>query len=285
MSSESTRRPSIWRRFWNRIFPPVDPRPVPPPVLDPPPTPAPRERVYYRPHQAETPILALCRGDVFEFRIFADVEWSSKDMRYEELVRQAGEYAASVGDDLRRRVWQTARRFGPHEAARAEAKLRHVLGSWCYETDAGRVRCAPFVRVTPDPRVQDHLKPYVLHEIEADSRATLARQRIELLREIVGLWSKLVTDLGVSPVKLGAARLADDDFATVLRQVAEHRRLSTKELVDIIGQASDDHRQLGMYEFAEMYASAVDAYQRQMEVKDSEFIAQVMNIEPSGSSR
>jgi len=283
MSSESTRRPSIWRRFWNRIFPPpVTPEP---PAGNPVLPPVPPERVYYRPSQAASPIQALCRGDVYEFRIYADIEWSSKAMRYEELVRQAGEYTASVGDDLRRRVWQTARRFGPHEAAKAEAKLRHVLGSWCYETDAGRIRCAPFVRVLPDPRVQDHLTPYALREIDADSRAALARQRIELIREIVGLWSKLITDLGVSPVKLGASRLADTEFANVLRQVAEHRRLSTKELVDIIGQASHDHQQLGMYEFAEMYASAVDAYQRQMEVKDSEFIAEVMNIEPSGSSR
>ena len=245
----------------------------------------PAEPVFYRPTQPGNPIVALSRGDVYEFQIFADIEWSSDAMRYSELTRQAEEYTASASDDLRRRVWQTARRFGPHEAARTEAELRSTLGSWCYETGAGRIRCTPFVRVLPDPRVREHLTPYALREINADSEAALSRQRIALVREFVGSWSSLITELGVSPVKLAAAAMTDGGFATMLGQLAERRRLSAKELVDVLGQASNDHEQLGMFEFAELYATAVAAYRRQMEVEDSKFIEQVMDIEPTGSAR
>jgi plasmid stabilization system protein ParE len=263
MSSQYSDQPSGWRRFWNRIFPPR-PRPTPSSAV-------PAEPVYYRPTQPGKPIVALSRGEVYEFQIFADLEWSSDAMRYSELTRKAEEYTASAGDDLRRRVWQTARRFGPHEAAKTEAELRSTLGNWCYDTDAGRVR--------------EHLTPYVLREITADSEAALSRQRIALVREFVASWSILLTELGVSPVKLAAAAMTDGGFATMLGQLAERRRLSAKELVDVLGQASNDHEQLGMYEFAELYATAVAAYRRQMEVEDSKFIEQVMDIEPTGSSR
>jgi hypothetical protein len=270
MSTEP--RPSVWQRI-KRWFvgDPVSPTPV----LPPPPPPPPVE-VKYRPPEQNTSAAALAKGEVYEFRVFADVEWSTNAMSYHELVRQAGLRAATVTDDVRRRVWDEARRHAPHEAAEAEREIRKKLGSWCYETDHGTIRCEPTVRVLPDVRVQKHLTPYVLRSISEDREAALGHERAALLEKLVARWREVLLELRVSPVTLSAAQLSDQSLANVLGGLANHRRGSTLELVQVLEQATKDHEQLGMFEFAEMYATAIAAFRRQMEIEDSRFVDQMM---------
>ncbi|XVV17188.1 hypothetical protein ACQP2X_23270 [Actinoplanes sp. CA-131856] len=243
------------------------------------------EPISYRPPDQPFALSALCRGDVHEFQVSVETEWTGDNVLYEAVVRQAGKYQSSVRDTHRRRIWQIARAYGPHEAADAERAIQQDLGTICYSTDNGQVRCTSYFRVTPDPRVREHLTQFVLREVNADSEAVLARQRVVLARELTGKWSGLLTDLGVSPVKLSATALADPHFSAELGRLADRRRLSARELVDVLGEAAKDHGQLGMYEIAELYATAVAAYQRQMEVQDSAFIREVMDMEPPEPAR
>ncbi|WP_250034174.1 hypothetical protein [Paractinoplanes maris] len=247
--------------------------------------PAELEPVSYRPAGERSPLVALSRGDVYEFQVSLDTEWTADKMPYDTLIKQADKYRTSADDTHRRRIWQIARSYGPHQAAEAEDAIQRALGTMCYDTEDGQVRCTTYFRVTPDGRVREHLTPYLLREIDVDREAVLARQRVESVREITTRWSELLTDLGVSPVQLSSAALADPAFAAELGRLADDRRLTARQLVEVLGEAAKDHGQLGMYEFVELYASAIAAFQRQMEVQDSEFIRKVMDIEPAEPAR
>ncbi|WP_067498411.1 hypothetical protein [Actinoplanes sp. TFC3] len=225
----------------------------------------------------DQPVIALACGDVYEFRVYADIEWSTRAMSYDQLVRQAGERSATVAEDLRRRVWREARRHRPHEAAAAEDAIRRSLGSWCYETDYGTIKCTPTVRVWPDPRVQEHLTPYALRSIDLDSERILSLQRAGSVQEMVERWRRVLLDLRAGVVTVHAAQLSDPGFATVVGRLADRRRQSVLELVEVLDRSVKDHEQVGLFEFAEMYANAIVALQRQLDIEESELVEQMMD--------
>ncbi|SNY55419.1 hypothetical protein [Paractinoplanes atraurantiacus] len=270
MNSERPPRKSVFQRIrdWFRGEPPAVP-----------------EQISYRPPGQPASIAAMCRGDVHEFTVSVEHEWTGDNVLFDEVVRMAEKYHPSVEDEHRRRVWQIARNYGPHEAAETERVIQRDLGTTCYPAGAGQVRCTSYFRVTPDPRVREHLNQYVLREVDADSEAELARQRVRLARELTLKWSGLLTELGVSPVKLSAAALADPRFSAEVDRLAGQRRLLGQELAELLANAAKDHGQLGMYEIAEFYASLVADYQSQMEKEDREFISKVMNTEPPELAR
>ncbi|MEV6298730.1 hypothetical protein AB0M02_04915 [Actinoplanes sp. NPDC051861] len=273
---------SLWRRFieWFKGTEPVPAPPPPPlPVIPTPPLP----EVKFRPAEPRDTIAVLSRGDVYELRIHADLEWSTSAMTYAELMRQAGEYTGAAHDELRRRVWRIGRNYGPHQAAQAEAEMRRQAGDWCYDTDKGLIRCVADIRVVPDERVREHLVPYALREIDLDAEAVLGHQRADLLEKLVARWRTLLTASGASPITVAAAQLSDPAFAAVLNLLAEKRRAQGRELVDVLGQATRDHEQLGLFEFAEMYASAAAAFLSQLNEEDQKFVRDMVNADLGGS--
>ncbi|GIF51850.1 hypothetical protein DFJ67_5876 [Asanoa ferruginea] len=282
-SAEPGRR-SWWKRFkgwFTRRRPPAPTEPWPVTHGAAPPN----EMVFYRPSTPGAPIAAMARDEVYEFQVHTDLEWSTSAMGYDELTRQADEFAATAGDDVRRRVWRVARTFDAHEAAAAEKEMRRQLSSWCYTSVHGEIRCTPTVRVVADQRIRDHLTPFALRRIDLDTEAELARRRADLVKEVVKHWHDVLVELGVSPITLTAAQLTDTEFAVAISRLADRRRASAVELVDVLRQATRDHEQLGMFEFAEMYASAVAAFRRQMEIEDSAFVDKLMDLEPGEQPR
>lgn len=269
-------RKSLFRRFLDWFRKPTEDR------VTEPPRPVP---ITYKPDRPTDALIALCRGDVYEFRVRADIEWTGEHLAYDAVVRLADKYQTSLEDHHRRQIWQIARNFGPHQAADAERAIQRALGTLCYEDRDGRVKCTSHFEVRPDPKVTEHLKKYVLQDIDSGSEATLARRRVQAVNDTVHDWSEVLVDLGVSPVKLAAAALTDARFANTIEVLAQRRKESGQDLAELLRQAAKDHGQLGMYEFAELYAELLAAYQKQMETVDSEFVRQVMDIEPTEPAR
>src|SRR4051812_8462842 len=82
----------------------------------PPPAPAPMlERVReYR--TLDEPLVVLAQGDVYEFRVHADMTWSADGVTVETLRSRMDTYGGSARDALRTKAWAVARTCLPHHA-------------------------------------------------------------------------------------------------------------------------------------------------------------------------
>lgn len=236
----------------------------------------------YRPTEPREPITVLSRGDVYEFRVEADLEWTTTTMPYEDLTAVAGEYTAAAHDELRRRIWRIGRKHGPYHAVQAEAEMRRLATDWCYDTPRGRIQCVADIRVRPDERVREHLVPFAQREIEMEAESALGNQKAEMVRALVSRWHTVLSEVGVGPISVAAARLSDSGFATVLDRLATERRDRDLDLVGVLRQASMDHEQLGMFEYAEMYAAAVASFLAQLTEEDRDFVRSLLNTGPGG---
>jgi hypothetical protein len=270
---------SWWRRLVDRLTGRrADDRPVPPE----PSGLTPMSESKYRSTEHQNPITVLARGDVYEFRVYADLEWSSSAMSYADLTAQAAEYTGAAHDELRRRVWRIGRKHGPYHSAQAEKEMRELAADWCYDTALGRVRCVADLRVMPDERVREHLVPYAQREIAMDAEAALGNQKAEMVRVLLSRWHTVLSEVGVSPISVAAARLSDAGFAAVLERLSAERRDRDLDLVGVLRQASMDHEQLGMFEYAEMYAAAVASFLAQLTEEDRDFVKGLLNTDPVG---
>ncbi|RKR87248.1 hypothetical protein BDK92_1522 [Micromonospora pisi] len=262
-ASATPRRRGLWRRFVEWLFgtdeTPEPPRPEPV-------TPVRLREVSYQPSDSDRVFTPLCLGDVFEFQVHADLVWSTDAITYTELVEQAKEYGPSAHDTVRERVWRVARTFSPYHAADAEAAIQQELDqSWCYSRDdQTMVRCTAKVRVLPDPRVRQHLLPAAMRELDTEAQATLGRLRAARVEEITERWRALLDELGHGPAVVHAAQLTEPAFAAVLQQLTSRRRASAMELVDVLRQATKDHENVGLFEFANAYDTALQAFRKEM---------------------
>ncbi|BAL92162.1 hypothetical protein AMIS_69420 [Actinoplanes missouriensis 431] len=235
--------------------------------------------VRHRPSTPGDAVPVLSKGDVYEFQVIADLEWISSVMDHSELVRQSVEYTPAAHDELRRRVWRIGRQFDPDAADAAEERMRAEAAEWCYDTDRGQIRCVAEIRVRPDERVREHLVPYALRRIDLNQETEIGNRRAEMVENLVTRWRKVLTELGVSPITVAAAQLTDRHFAEILDLLAAKRRQQGQDLVDVLGQAALDHQQLGMFEFAEMYASAAAAFVSQLGEEDKKFVRDIVEAE------
>ncbi|MER7166188.1 hypothetical protein ABT336_08975 [Micromonospora sp. NPDC000207] len=264
-------RRSLWHRIvdWFRGAPTTAPPPPPPP-------PVPLVEVVYQPAGDGTVSTALCKGDVFEFQVHTHLVWSTREMTYDDLTTQAAEYSSSAQDTVRERIWKVARGFSPYHAAQAEEEMQKALESdWCYSGVRGKVRCAARVRVLPDPRVREHLLPYARQELDVEANATLGGLRAARFEAMILRWRKLIETLGHEAVVRYAAQLTDRPFADVVTRYGEDRRAAVQELVDVLGQASRDHEHVGLYEFADAYDQAVQAFRKQMGLDEGSHLPKV----------
>ncbi|WP_446212872.1 hypothetical protein [Micromonospora sp. IBSANI012] len=253
-------RRSLWRRLvdWFRGTRKEEPKP----------TERIRQRledVVYQPSGDGPVVTALCAGDVFEFQVHTHLVWSSREMDYDELTEQAGEFTSSAQDAVRERIWEVARTFSPYHSAAAEKAMQQALDTdWCYSGDAGKVRCRAKVRVLPDPRVHEHLLPFALQELDVEANASLGLLRADRFEQVTVRWRELLDSLGHDAMVAYATQLTDPAFATVFARFVNHRRASVVELAEVLRQASKDHEHVGMYEFANAYDKAVQAFCKQM---------------------
>ncbi|MEV4845000.1 hypothetical protein AB0K20_17515 [Micromonospora matsumotoense] len=265
MSIPTTGRTVARRSLWRRLVDWFRGTPLPPgPVTR-------DEEITYQPTDDSTLLTALCQGDVYEFQVHTTLVWSAF-LPYHDLVAEAGEFTASARDTVRERIWEVARRFSAYQSVEAEEAIQEALTpQWCYRGASGMVRCRAKVRVLPDPRVREHLLPFERRKLDLEANTALALLRADRFEQVARRWQQLFDTLGHDAMVAYAAQLADPTVSVVVTSLVNQRRASAVELAKVLQQASKDHENVGLYEFASAYDAALQTLRRQMHLDEGGF--------------
>ncbi|MEU8052634.1 hypothetical protein ABUL04_09960 [Micromonospora harpali] len=267
MSTRYIPRPSARRRWWQillSLFGPAPVSPPPAPPLPPLPPPAPPQVVTYR-LDAPQPILVPARGDAFDFRLFAVYSWRAQHMSAEALRQRAESYLAWAAGIVRERAADLAREHEPHRSHELERALNNLLLGQHWPRDESRPHFTVQVRVSPDERVRERLRPYWEERIRLECDHELQQLRARHTDELTRRWCEVLRALEDDPVTAHAARLAGEQFAEVFRRYVTERREAVPELLDLLREAVRGHNDLGLgpSEYTEAWDAALRTYQRQ----------------------
>lgn len=219
-------------------------------------------------------LLLAAQGDVFEFHVLPHFRWHSRDMTVERLRERAGTLTAAARDELLKRAWALARTCDPTEPVKAEKLINSELSDgWCYSDDEGLVKCRPTVRVRMDPLLRDRMRPARLEEQGIKDDLRLGRLKAAHARLLTEEWLQVIADLErsgeLTPVQRQflvpiAASLADGDFAAACDTLRSARRTGAVALANVLNQATKNHEQIGLFEFANAYDKALNSFSQQM---------------------
>ncbi|MDH6700923.1 hypothetical protein RM863_34260 [Streptomyces sp. DSM 41014] len=220
------------------------------------------------------PLLLVARGDVFEFQVLPHFRWQSHEMSVERLREKAGALAAEARDELLKRAWPLARTCDAVDAERAEKLINSELATgWCYEDQDGVVKCRPTVRLRVDAALRDRMRPVRLDEQAMKEHLRLGLLKADHARQLTEAWLTVIADLEQSgvltPVQRQflvpfAATLADGDLAAATEALRESRRTGALALANVLNQATRNHEQIGLFEFAKAYDKASSSFSQQM---------------------
>ncbi|MFI6825148.1 hypothetical protein ACIBJE_30000 [Micromonospora sp. NPDC050187] len=249
------------RRWWQDTTRPVEPE-VTLPVLPPPP---PRLPDLLLEREAPEAVLVPAQGDAFDFRIQPVYTWTAKDMPLDEFRQRVEGRLGWAAGVVRDESTDFARRHEPHRAHQLEQALNaHFLGrSWPRSGDVPIFGVR--VRVLPDQRIRDRLRPYWEERIRMEYEHELATLRTWQAQALTHRWREVLCSLQDDPVTRHAARLTEKQFAQVFGEYADERRRAPGELADLLRDALNGHRDLGLgpSEYTEAWDAALLAYQRQ----------------------
>lgn len=246
-------------------------------VSAPPPPPAVQHtRQEYEPPDGSEPLEVAARGDVFHLTLMPYFRWSADTMTFAKLSERSVTYVPAARGRLLREVWKTARQFGPSQLAEAEEAINNlavVREGWCYQDEAGMIRCTPTVRVLLDARLRDQLVPLEIRRLELDEAFKYNTAKSQYAEQLTTKWLHIIKSLEQIP-ELGpnerqflvpfAASLSDHDFAVVMHNLAGQRADRKTDLVAMLQVASKNHESLGLFEFAKAYDMAAQAYAKQL---------------------
>ncbi|GAA1020733.1 hypothetical protein Aple_055260 [Acrocarpospora pleiomorpha] len=220
---------------------------------------------------ASDPVILSSAGNVFSFHVIPHFIWAGR-MSMDRLKNFSDQWQAQARSDLLRRIWPISRDFQPIDLAGVELKINESLAPWCYDTEHGELRCTPSVRVLLDPAVRERVLPLEGRRLELAVEHSLGllkaghvRERVEAWLEVVRSLEHLAT-LGPDERRLLApavAALVDGEFARVMQSLAATREQRSLDLITVLTQASGNHGQLGLYEFADAYDKAVRSFCKQ----------------------
>ncbi|GAB2972321.1 hypothetical protein [Saccharothrix stipae] len=261
-----SRKRGIFRRMFDRIFGVPDKGSIGTTT---------RRIVEYAPPADEEPIVVSAKAGVYSLHLIPAFRWSSKVMDYDQLVKCADRYHGVARTTLLNRAWTTAREFHAVDVAEAEAAINRVLAEeLCFDDeDEGRLGYTSSVRVVLDPELREHLLPVEKRRLTLTSDHELAMLHASLVEERTQRWLEVVKVLEQIDV-LGpderqllvpfAASLADKDFASVMHGLGAHRGELARDLAAVLRNARTDHEHVGLYEFANAYDKALQAFCRRM---------------------
>nr|MDT0663212.1 hypothetical protein [Micromonospora sp. DSM 115978] len=241
--------------FWRRLMgPPVPPLPSVP------------ESVSHRrdPHE---PILVPALGDAFDFQVYAAFTWTAHRMTHEDLlyrIDRASPWAVATV-----REWSAAvsRGYPPHRSAELEQGLNTRFNgqSWPSGSGEGAPRFSVQVRVSPDQRVRERLRPYWEERIKLECEHELNKLRTLQAEELTRRWREVLRGLEQDPETSYAARLTGERFAQVFGEYVRDRQRVVPDLVALLEAALKGHGELGMgpSEYTEAWDVALRTYQRQ----------------------
>ncbi|MFG3005903.1 hypothetical protein [Streptomyces calvus] len=226
----------------------------------------------------DEPLLLEAKGGVFQFEVFAHFSFRSNEISVEHLRERADASLREARADLLRMAWPLARTCEAGDPVAAEDLINsHIAQGWCYEQDGARTRCRPTVRVRIDPALRDRMQPSQLDKQEMKEALELGLLKAAHARELTETWLDVFARLeGVeegadelTPVQRQflvpfAATLADREFAGMAQAVRAARRKGTDDLANVLKKASEGHEKIGMFEFANAYDKALNAFSQQM---------------------
>jgi hypothetical protein len=220
------------------------------------------------------PLLLAADGDVFEFHVLPHFRWHSREMSVEQLRRRAGALSAEARDELLKRSWSLARTCDPVDPVEAEKLINSELSDgWCYEGEEGLVKCRPTVRVRIDPALRDRMRPTRLEAQAMKENLRLGLLKAAHAKQLTEEWLQVIAHLErsgeLSPVQRQflvpfAAALADGDFATEVDTLRTVRRTGAVALANVLNQATKNHEEIGLFEFANAYDKALNSFSQQM---------------------
>ncbi|MEU2775788.1 hypothetical protein ABZ646_23350 [Streptomyces sp. NPDC007162] len=233
-----------------------------------------RPEAYAELAPAAEPLLLAAEGDVFEFQVLPHFRWHSREMSVEQLRRRAGALSAEARDELLKRSWSLARTCDPVDAAKAEELINSELSEgWCYEDEDGLVKCRPTVRIRIDPALRDRMRPTRLEAQAMQEQLSVGLLRAEHARQLTEEWLQVIAGLEhsgeLTPVQRQfllpfAAALADGDFAAATDALRTVRRTGAVALANVLNQATKNHEEIGLFEFANAYDKALNSFSQQM---------------------
>ncbi|MER6077086.1 hypothetical protein [Streptomyces sp. NPDC001833] len=233
-----------------------------------------RPEAYAELAPAAEPLLLAAEGDVFEFHVLPHFRWHSRDMSVEQLRRRAGALSAEARDELLKRSWSLARTCDPVDPVKAEKLINSELSDgWCYEDESGLVKCRPTVRIRIDPALRDRMRPARLEAQAMKEALGLGLLKAAHARQLTDEWLQVIAALErsgeLTPAQRQflvpfAAALADGDFAAATDALRTVRRTGAVALANVLDQATKNHEQIGLFEFANAYDKALNSFSQQM---------------------
>ncbi|GAB3843613.1 hypothetical protein GCM10029963_18870 [Micromonospora andamanensis] len=241
------------RRWWHSIFPPSPTPLIVPPV-----------RVTFR-HDVPQPLLVPAKGDAFDFRLHAIYIWTASNMSFEELRLRAERLLPWAGGIVRERTVDLAREHEPHRAHDLERALNNLLMHQRWPQDASLPQFGVHLRVSPDERVRERLRPYWEERIELECHHELQKIRAWQADDLTRRWAAVLQSLEDDPVTGHAARLAGEQFAEVFQRYVVERRDTVPDLVSLLREAVKGHGDLGLgpSEYTQAWDAALRTYERQ----------------------
>lgn len=257
----SVPRQSERRRWWHAIFPPPEPTfitPPPPPIT-----------VSLR-QEVPQPVLVPAKGDAFDFRLHAVYTWVGQNMTNEELRFRAERYLPWAGGIVREEVLALARQHEPHRSHELEQAANRHLSGQRWPRHGSLPHFTVQVRVSPDERVRERLRPYWADRIKLECDHELEKIRANQADELTRRWCAVLENLQDDPVTAHAARLTGAQFAEVFRRYVAERRETVPELVELLREAVRGHNDLGMgpSEYTQAWDAALRTYERQHGLAD-----------------
>jgi ribosomal protein L36 len=209
------------------------------------------------------PFFVPAQGDVFDFEVTLKITWRGSSVTRDQLREMATRDQHRVYWTLRNRIVDVSRNFQPHRALDLERQLNETLDQT--QKECALVRRKAKVRVLPEERVREKLRPYWERRIEMDSDHELRLHRLEQVHKLTREWSEVLEQLHQKPFAVPGAKLAEKELATIMEDVTREEQRLLKELLGLLEKASRGHSTLGLYEYAETYDKLMKEWQRQVE--------------------
>jgi hypothetical protein len=264
MTSYGKRR-GVWSRFWSWLTGEKIEHESEGPTSGPPPAPVlPSQREVV---DAGLPLAIPAMGEAYDFEVQVEATWTGAAADLDALHTRTSRQVESVRQAVRDKVWRIGRDFAPHEALKAELAMAKVLtDDLCFTDIDGTLRCTVKVRVRPDARVVQHLLPFSQRYLDSESNQVLLLQRAGHVEELAERWQEVLSgfvgqEVG-DLVRPYAAQLTDKSFAASVSALEADRRDARAELADVLDRAAKSHTRVGLFEFAETYEAALQAFRR-----------------------
>jgi hypothetical protein len=167
------------------------------------------------------------QGYVFHFQLHATFVWESNGIDRVTLSDATRKFDHLVRRDIRRIASARSRHFKPHRVREAESEIQRRiadLSPWRFSVADTHVTCRPYVWLTLDDRVKQHVRPHWERMIEIECAHEVDIKRAQLADRLSRQWLEVLTRLKDEPLAAGAATLTEAAFADVVRDIKAEQK-------------------------------------------------------------